>query len=172
MSHTERVIGDPKGITRRDCIKGIATAIGAIILSSAIGTFALSTFDRAKNYITSRIGGLYAQDATMTLRVSHKNPEIITLYEEFLSPGEVLPAKTELSHRLLHTVYGSDVEAHIAELKRIPVEETIEETVAFMQEMSTSNATEQAGESADQKAAQKEASTTQAADKNEEGGAK
>lgn len=132
MSHTERIVGDPKGITRRDCIKGVLTAIGAVVLSSAIGTFAITTFDRAKVYITRRIGGLYAQDASMTLRVSHKNPEIITLYEEFLSPGQVLPATTELSHRLLHTVYGGEVNAHRAELQSVSIDRTIEETVEFM----------------------------------------
>lgn len=141
MSHTERIVGDPKGITRRDCIKGIFTAVGAVILSSAIGTFAITTFDRAKTYITKRIGGLYAQDASMTLRVSHKNPEIITLYEEFLSPGQVLPATTELSHRLLHTVYGGEVTAHRAELRSVSVDQTIEETAEFMAELDESTDT-------------------------------
>lgn len=135
MSHTERIIGDPKGITRRDTIKGIATAVGALILASAFGTFAITTFDRAKAYITKRIGGLYAQDAGMTLRVSHKNPEIITLYQDYLSPGQVLPAKTELSHRLLHTVYGNEVPAHIKELQSVTVKEAVEETATVMAEL-------------------------------------
>ncbi|MBR5259226.1 MAG: iron hydrogenase small subunit [Eggerthellaceae bacterium] len=130
MSHIERIIGDPATITRREAIKGAVTVVISAILASGIGTFAISSIEKAKKYITTRIGGLYSQDAGMTLRVSHANPEVITLYETFLSPGAVAPAESELSHRLLHTVYGSDVEHHIAHLKEVSIEEAIEETDA------------------------------------------
>lgn len=135
MSHTERIIGDPKGITRSEFLKGVFTVIGSAVIASAIGTFAITTFEKAKSYITKRTSGLYAQDAGMTLRVSHKNPEIISLYTEYLSPGQVLPAKTELSHRLLHTVYGRDIDAHIVELKQTPIGKVVEETISFMAEL-------------------------------------
>ncbi len=47
-----------------------------------------------------RIEGIYAEDGAMTLRKSHENPAIKTLYEEFL--GKPLSHK---SHELLHTSY-------------------------------------------------------------------
>ncbi|MBQ5758520.1 MAG: iron hydrogenase small subunit [Schwartzia sp.] len=47
-----------------------------------------------------RIAALYEIDKGLTLRKSHENPDIITLYKEFL--GEPL---SEKSHHLLHTHY-------------------------------------------------------------------
>jgi len=48
-----------------------------------------------------RAMALYHQDAILPLRKSHKNPEIISLYSEFLnSPG------SQKSHKLLHTKYS------------------------------------------------------------------
>lgn len=47
-----------------------------------------------------RIDGLYNKDNSMDLRLSHKNPEIISLYEEFY--GEPL---SELAEEMLHTMY-------------------------------------------------------------------
>ena len=47
-----------------------------------------------------RIEGLYKRDDSMQLRLSHENPEIIKLYEEFY--GEPL---SELAEQMLHTVY-------------------------------------------------------------------
>ncbi|NLM43483.1 MAG: ferredoxin, partial [Clostridiales bacterium] len=47
-----------------------------------------------------RAQGLYKIDEGMTLRKSHKNPEIKALYDEYL--GE---ANGEKAHRLLHTHY-------------------------------------------------------------------
>ena len=47
-----------------------------------------------------RMEGLYRDDSMRTLRLSHENPAVKTLYEEFL--GEPLGEK---SHELLHTTY-------------------------------------------------------------------
>lgn len=47
-----------------------------------------------------RIEGLYKRDDSMQLRLSHENPEIIKLYEEFYD--EPL---SELAEQMLHTVY-------------------------------------------------------------------
>lgn len=44
--------------------------------------------------------GLYKRDDKMQLRLSHENPEIIKLYEEFY--GEPL---SELAEQMLHTMY-------------------------------------------------------------------
>lgn len=47
-----------------------------------------------------RIGGLYAKDQSMKLRLSHENPEIKQVYEEFYEvPG------SEKAERMLHTFY-------------------------------------------------------------------
>jgi NADH-quinone oxidoreductase subunit G/[NiFe] hydrogenase diaphorase moiety small subunit/NADP-reducing hydrogenase subunit HndD len=47
-----------------------------------------------------RVEAIYAEDASMEIRKSHENPEVIQLYKEFL--GEPYG---HLSHKLLHTEY-------------------------------------------------------------------
>jgi iron only hydrogenase large subunit-like protein len=49
-----------------------------------------------------RIAAIYGEDEGKTLRKSHENPDIQTLYQEFL--GKPLGEK---SHHLLHTHYHS-----------------------------------------------------------------
>jgi len=50
--------------------------------------------------LEKRMKGLYTEDERKTLRLSHENPDIQTLYKEFLGePG------SEKAHHLLHTVY-------------------------------------------------------------------
>ena len=44
--------------------------------------------------------GLYKVDKNMNLRQSHKNPDIQTLYSEFLKEPN-----SHLAHELLHTHY-------------------------------------------------------------------
>lgn len=136
MTHKERIIGDPKGITRRQVVKGAVTAAVALILSTSVGGIALSAFEKAKNYIGNRKNGLYGQDASMTLRTSHTNPEILELYKSYLSPGSVQPATTELSHRLLHTKYGEEALELAEELKRTPVTTAETETQVIMAKIS------------------------------------
>ncbi|MFH0927794.1 MAG: [FeFe] hydrogenase, group A [Candidatus Micrarchaeota archaeon] len=51
--------------------------------------------------VKKRAAALYHQDLILPLRKSHKNPEIIALYNEFLqTPG------SEKAHKLLHTIYA------------------------------------------------------------------
>lgn len=135
MSHIERTIADPKGITRRQTIKGAATVLVSLVLASGVGVFAVGTYNKAKEYITKRISVLYANDAKRALRTSHSNPEIISLYQQYLSPGQVLPAKTELSHRLLHTTYGADAAKHAAELASSSLQDAKDETDLLMEEL-------------------------------------
>lgn len=135
MSHIERTIADPKGITRRQTIKGAATVVVSLILASGVGAFAVGTYNKAKEYVTKRISVLYANDAKRALRTSHSNPEVTALYEQFLSPGQVLPAKTELSHRLLHTTYGADAAKHAAELADSSVQDAQDETYEQIEEL-------------------------------------
>lgn len=134
QTHIERLIGDPKNISRRDTIAGAATVVISLLISSALGGAALSTAKKVKDYIAKRTAALYANDAANPMRVSHANPEVLKLYQEYLSPGAVIPAKTELSHRLLHTTYGDKIPAHIAELKHVTMAEAEHETAAFMAE--------------------------------------
>lgn len=53
-----------------------------------------------------RISGLYGQDERMTLRLSHENPDITRVYEEFY--GAPLSEKAE---QMLHTAYHSRAES-------------------------------------------------------------
>ena len=55
-----------------------------------------------KGTLERRMEGLYAEDAGKPCRLSHENPDIKKLYEEFLGePG------SEKAHHLLHTKYHS-----------------------------------------------------------------
>jgi len=54
-----------------------------------------------------RMDGLYKLDKDMPLRQSHKNPEVLALYENFL--GAPLGEK---SHHLLHTHYSTQGKNH------------------------------------------------------------
>jgi len=54
----------------------------------------------SESVIEARMNSLYEIDDTETLKTSHKNPEIVELYNEFL--GEPLGHR---SHELLHTTY-------------------------------------------------------------------
>lgn len=47
-----------------------------------------------------RAAAIYAEDSDKPIRKSHKNPEVIKLYDDFLGKPN-----SELSHRLLHTGY-------------------------------------------------------------------
>ncbi|MDR1957579.1 MAG: [FeFe] hydrogenase, group A [Planctomycetaceae bacterium] len=53
-----------------------------------------------RDRVLTRIQSLYSIDANESLRVSHKNPEILQLYKDYL--GE---PNGEKSHHLLHTYY-------------------------------------------------------------------
>lgn len=55
---------------------------------------------READYREKRMRALYDEDEAKTLRKSHENPDLITLYREFL--GEPCG---HLSHKLLHTTY-------------------------------------------------------------------
>ncbi len=53
-----------------------------------------------RDLLDKRMAGLYLEDANKPLRMSHQNPDIIKLYDEYLgTPG------SEKSHHLLHTHY-------------------------------------------------------------------
>ena len=54
-----------------------------------------------KKLLAKRASALYAIDKEKTLRKSHENPAVLTLYKEFL--GEVGGHK---AHELLHTHYS------------------------------------------------------------------
>ena len=54
-------------------------------------------------YKAKRAAALYREDEGRPVRVSHKNPQIIDLYKEFL--GE---PNSHLAHELLHTHYNKD----------------------------------------------------------------
>jgi hypothetical protein len=91
--------------TRRQFFKGAGILLASVVIG---GIFAKLGFDAKavqEDYVAKRVAGLYTLDESMTIRRSHDNPEIIQLYREFLSPGEVKPL-SERSEHLLHTRYG------------------------------------------------------------------
>ena len=56
-------------------------------------------------YKEKRASALYKEDEMRTERVSHKNPQIIKLYEDFLGKPN-----SHLAHELLHTSYNANRE--------------------------------------------------------------
>lgn len=135
VDHKVRVIGaDYSGVSRRSFVMGGLAATAALLSSAGFGAYALTTYDRSKNYIGSRINSLYDFDAAYPVRKSHENKELLTLYEEFLSPGGFRPALTEMSHRMCHTVYGQDVPERIKHLQEVSLDEVKEESKKQMEE--------------------------------------
>ncbi|MDO4502069.1 MAG: iron hydrogenase small subunit [Coriobacteriia bacterium] len=132
MARIERTIGDPKNITRREAVMGAGALIFSAFCATAIGGFAIGTYEKVMSYISKRIEVLYANDRNRAKRRSHENAECIELYHTYLSPGTMMPAKTELSHRLCHTTYGKNVKKQIEHLQSVSVEHAVEETEAQM----------------------------------------
>jgi NADP-reducing hydrogenase subunit HndD len=58
--------------------------------------------DILDTYKEKRAKALYSEDERQTLRQSHKNPQLLELYEKFL--GE---PNGHLAHKLLHTTYAA-----------------------------------------------------------------
>ena len=58
--------------------------------------------DIVDTFKAKRAAALYSEDESKALRASHKNPQIIKLYEEFL--GE---PNSHKAHDLLHTTYSA-----------------------------------------------------------------
>lgn len=104
------------GITRRQFFKGAGMLAVTAVLTGVFAKIGIDMTAAGDDYIAKRAQGLYSLDEKMAIRKSHENPEIIQLYKEFLSPGEVKPL-SERSHHLLHTRYGKDIPAFIKELK-------------------------------------------------------
>lgn len=104
------------GMTRRQFLKGSGMLAVAVIVSGVFAKIGFDAFAASDEYIAQRAAGLYTLDEKMALRKSHENPEVIQIYQEFLSPGEQ-KYLSEKAHHLLHTKYGKDIPAFIEELK-------------------------------------------------------
>ena len=136
MAEKVRVVSDDyKGLSRRSFFGGSFVVAASLILGVGLPTCAASTYPASQAYAASRTAGLYSIDTARTLRKSHANAEILALYEDFLSPGEVMPAYTELSHRLCHTTFGDKIPAHIEELKSTSISEVKAEAKEQMKEL-------------------------------------
>lgn len=109
-----KVYSERTGINRRQFLKGSGLLLVTAIFSGVFAKIGFDALAASYDYIQERIGGLYSLDEQMTLRKSHENVEILQLYQEFLSPGEVKPL-SEKAHHLLHTRYGRDIPALIQE---------------------------------------------------------
>lgn len=107
---------EKEGMTRRQFFKGAGTLTVAAIILGAFSKLGFDAFAASTDYIEKRAAGLYSLDEAMAIRKSHENPEIIQIYKDFLSPGEVKPL-SEKAHHLLHTKYGKDIPAFINDLK-------------------------------------------------------
>jgi NADH-quinone oxidoreductase subunit G/[NiFe] hydrogenase diaphorase moiety small subunit len=49
----------------------------------------------------ARAMAIYAEDSAYPIRKSHENPDVLKIYQEFLTEGPC----SHLSHKLLHTHY-------------------------------------------------------------------
>lgn len=104
------------GITRRQFFKGAGMLAVTAVVAGVFAKVGVDVFAASNDYIEERAAGLYTLDEKMAIRKSHENPEILQIYKEFLSPGEVKPV-SETAHHLLHTRYGNDIPGLIEELK-------------------------------------------------------
>lgn len=104
------------GITRRQFLKGSGILAVTVVITGVFAKFGVDIFKASDDYIAQRVQGLYALDESMAIRRSHKNPEILQIYKDFLSPGEVSPV-SEKAHHLLHTRYGKDIAGLLEELE-------------------------------------------------------
>ena len=102
--------------SRRQFLKGSGILIGTAVLTGIFAKLGFDAFAASDEYIEKRAAGLYSLDESMAIRKSHENPEILQLYKDFLSPGEVKPI-SEKAHHLLHTKYGKDISTFIQQLK-------------------------------------------------------
>ncbi|HNX28915.1 MAG TPA: iron hydrogenase small subunit [Syntrophomonadaceae bacterium] len=101
--------------TRRQFVKGSGMLFAAAVLAGIFAKIGFEAFDTSEEYIEQRAAGLYSLDESMAIRKSHENPEILQIYKDFLSPGEVSPV-SETAHHLLHTKYGKDIPGLIEQL--------------------------------------------------------
>lgn len=111
------IFTEKSGITRRQFFKGAGLLTVSIIVAGVFSKIGIDAFAASNKYIEERAAGLYTLDEKMALRKSHQNPEILQIYKDFLSPGEVKPL-TEKSEFLLHTKYGKDIPTLIEELQK------------------------------------------------------
>lgn len=110
------ILSEKTGMTRRQFLRGTGVLAVTAILGGVFAKFGVNVFAFSNEYIAQRASGLYTLDEKMAIRKSHENPEIIQIYKEFLSPGEVKPLG-ERAHHLLHTRYGGDIPDLLKELK-------------------------------------------------------
>lgn len=110
------IFTEKAGMTRRQFLKGSGMLAVAVIVSGVFAKIGFDAFAASDEYIAQRAAGLYTLDEKMALRKSHENPEVIQIYQEFLSPGEQ-KYLSEKAHHLLHTKYGKDIPSFIEELK-------------------------------------------------------
>ena len=75
----------------------VMNCIGGCIAGGGQPKITLLNMDHTKK---DRIDGLYKEDEKMTLRYSHRNPEIVSIYEDYLKEPN-----SELAEKLLHTKY-------------------------------------------------------------------
>jgi hypothetical protein len=105
-----------EGITRRQFFKGAGLLTITLVAGGIFAKIGIDIFKASDKYIAQRVQGLYDLDEKMALRRSHENPEVLQLYQDFLSPGSVSPV-SEKAHHLLHTRYGKETAVMMDELK-------------------------------------------------------
>lgn len=96
-------VESPFTLTRREFI-----VIGGVIIALlAIPVVWLrSALINRNHYIKARIKGLYQDDVSSKIRLSHENPSIIRFYKEFAEHP-----LSEVSEELLHTKYVNRMSA-------------------------------------------------------------
>jgi len=75
----------------------VMNCIGGCIAGGGQPKITLLNMDDTK---IKRSDGLYEEDEKSTLRYSHRNPEIIKIYKEYLKEPN-----SEIAEKLLHTTY-------------------------------------------------------------------
>jgi len=112
-----KIYVEKAAFTRRQFFKGAGVLLISAVITGVLSKIGLDALAISDDYVEKRAAGLYQLDESMTIRRSHENPEILRLYQDFLSPGQVSPL-SEKSEHLLHTRYGKDIPHLIEEMKK------------------------------------------------------
>jgi len=93
-----------EGFTRRQFVQMTSLVAGLYMAGLGMAKSAYAeaqkTAEKAKSYLSDRLGSIYKHDKEMKIRKSQDNPAVQQLYTEFLDHPN-----SHMSHRLLHTHY-------------------------------------------------------------------
>lgn len=109
---------EKEGITRRQFIKGTGFILVLAALGGATVKLALYKPGSGGGVVQRRFDALYQRDERMPVRKAHENQNVLALYYEYLTPGQIRPLKGK-AQTLFRTRYGPDVPRFTQQLQQL-----------------------------------------------------